>query len=404
MAKQIFLETKEGTTKILVPKQRTKSIFYNPKMELCRDIDIASIAAFVSSLPSHQAPLTYIDALAGTGVRGVRVAKEVGLAVAINDRSKSAYELIKKNIKLNEIGESAEAYNEDANVILLQNKYDLVDIDPFGSPVPFLDAACKSVKKLLLITATDTAPLCGAHPGGLRKYDAKPLNTEYHKEIATRILLGRITRDLCKYDRAIQPLLSYSRAHFIRVIARVEKGAKKADACMKRLGFIAHCFSCGNRFAFSCSELLQMSIEKKCDVCDAKIHIAGPLYLGAIKEKMFCEQVHEELGRREMGKPKEAMKIVKTCIDELDIPYYYEHHAICKALKVNPSSSSSLIDALHSNGFYASRTHFSDTAFKTDAGMEEIKDILKAPKQATSTSTSTKVLNIKNSDVEVGRA
>jgi tRNA (guanine26-N2/guanine27-N2)-dimethyltransferase len=86
----MFLETKEGTTRILVPKQPTKSIFYNPKMELCRDIDIAGIAAFVSSLPSQQASLTYIDTLAGTGVRGIRVTKEVGLSVAINDRSKPA--------------------------------------------------------------------------------------------------------------------------------------------------------------------------------------------------------------------------------------------------------------------------------------------------------------------------
>ena len=44
----MFSETKEGTTRILVPKQPTKSIFYNPKMELCRDIDIAGVAAFVS--------------------------------------------------------------------------------------------------------------------------------------------------------------------------------------------------------------------------------------------------------------------------------------------------------------------------------------------------------------------
>ena len=44
----MFSETKEGTTRILVPKQPTKSIFYNPRMELCRDIDIAGVAAFVS--------------------------------------------------------------------------------------------------------------------------------------------------------------------------------------------------------------------------------------------------------------------------------------------------------------------------------------------------------------------
>ncbi len=359
-----------------MPALPTKSIFYNPKMELCRDIDIAGVAAFLSSLPSPQAPLTYIDALAGTGVRGIRVANEVGLPVAINDRSKPAYELIKRNIELNEIVERAKAYNENANVLLLQNNYDLVDIDPFGSPVPFLDAACKSVKKLLLITATDTAPLCGAHSGGLRKYAAKPINTEYHPEMATRILLGRVTRDLCKYDRAIQPLLSYSRSHFIRIIARVEKGAKKADERMKRLGFIAHCFSCGNRFVLSCSDMLEMNVKKKCEVCGAaKMRIAGPLYVEAIKEKRFCEQVHEELVKRELGKKKEAMKIVATCIDELDIPFYYEHHVICKALKVPPPPISSLIDALHLSGFSASRTHFSDTALKTDARIDDILNL-----------------------------
>ena len=66
----MFSETKEGTTRILVPEQPTKSIFYNPKMELCRDIDIAGVAAFISSLPSKQASLTYIDVLAGVARKG----------------------------------------------------------------------------------------------------------------------------------------------------------------------------------------------------------------------------------------------------------------------------------------------------------------------------------------------
>lgn len=367
----MFSEIKEGTTRIIVPKQPTKAIFYNPRMELCRDIDIASIAAFVTRTPQ----LTYMDALAGTGVRGVRVANEIGLSVCLNDRSKPAYELINQNIRLNELEARAAAYNADANQLLLRNKYDLVDLDPFGSPVPFMDAACKSVKKLLLITATDTAPLCGAHTGGLRKYAAKPLKTEYHKEMATRILLGSVTRELSKYDRAIQPLLSYSKSHFVRLIARVDKGAKKADECMNRLGFIAHCFSCGNRFGFSCADML--SVEKKCAVCGAKIRIAGPLYLEAIKEKAFCELVHNELEKRALSMKKEALKIVVTSRNELDIPYYYEHHTVCKALRVQPSTITSLIDALRLNGYSASRTHFSDTAFKTNARLEEIKAVLK---------------------------
>jgi len=53
------------------------------------------------------------------------------------------------------------------------------------------------------------------------------------------------------------------------------------------------------------------------------------------------------------------------------------HHALCKALKIPPPPLTSLLDALHSNGFSASRTQFSDTAVKTDARIDEIQAILK---------------------------
>ncbi len=359
----MLLERVEGSTKLLVPVRATKSLFYNPMMELCRDIDIAAIAALATRM-------VYLDALAGTGVRGIRVANEVGLPVVLNDRSKEAYEVIKRNMELN--GIEAELFNEDANVLMYRHRYDIIDIDPFGSPVHFLDSVARSANRLILVTATDTAPLCGAHTSGLRRYAARALNTEYHKEMATRILLGRVTRDLCRYDKAIQPLLSYSKSHFVRIIARVDRGAKRADECMQRLGFIIHCFSCGNRFAVH--ELL--GINERCDICGGKLKVAGPLYLAPIKDDKFCAKVCNELRTREMGRKREAMKLVETCMNELDIPFYYEYHNICKILKISPPPLQYLIDALRASGYEASRTHFSDTGFKTEAGIEEIKSML----------------------------
>ncbi|PXF53692.1 MAG: tRNA (guanine(10)-N(2))-dimethyltransferase [Candidatus Methanophagaceae archaeon] len=372
-----LIERVEGSTRILVPKRAKKALFYNPRMELCRDIDIAALAAFATHSNYNSNSMVYVDALAGTGVRGVRVANEVGLQVVLNDLSREAYEVINRNVKLNGIEGSTRIYNEDANVLLHRNRhrYDIVDIDPFGSPVPYLDSLSQSVKKLIMVTATDTAPLCGAHTGGLRKYAAKPLNTEYHKEMATRILLGRVTRDMCRYDRAIQPLLCFSSSHFVRLIARVERGAKRADECMRRLGFILHCFSCGNRYAIHCSELPDMST--RCEVCGAKFSIAGPLYLGPIKDNSFCKRVYEELRVRRLGKKREAQRIVATCMNELDIPFFYDYHGICKALKISPPSIHSLIERLNDSGFRASRTHFSDTGVKTEAKMKEVKEILK---------------------------
>ena len=371
----MFTELTEGTTRILVPKQhRTRSMFYNPKMELCRDIDVASIAVFAASYPSQ--PLSYVEALAGTGARGVRVANEVGLRVTVNDHSTPAFELIQHNIALNGVEARATASHENANVLLHRTPFDLVDLDPFGSPVPYLDAASQSVKKLLLVTATDTAPLCGAHTGGLRNYGARPLNTEYHAELGTRVLLGAVTRELARHDKAVQPLLSYASAHFIRLIIRIEHGAKKADASIQRLGFIAHCFACGHRFAFPYAELLEQSVTTTCALCDHRMRLAGPLYLHPLKVREFCERVHEEVGRRPLGTKREALKILFTAGRELDIPFFYEHHALCKTLRIPPPPITALIDALQERGFSASRTQFSDTGLKTDARLDELKALL----------------------------
>ena len=373
----MFTERIEGTTCIIVPEQHlTRSMFYNPKMELCRDIDIAGLAVFIASVPSRS--LSYVDALAGTGARGVRIAHEIGrLDVTINDHSTPAVELISRNIQLNGVEGVATASHENANVLLHRKQFDIVDLDPFGSPVPFLDAACQSVKKVLLVTATDTAPLCGAHTGGLRNYGARPLNTEYHAEMGARVLLGAVTRELARHDKATKPLLSYASAHFIRLIVQVESGAKKADASVSRLGFIAHCFTCGHRFAVPCSELLELRMNITCEVCGHKLRLAGPFYIHAIKDPDFCERVHTELANRPLGQQREAMKILHTSIHELDIPFFFEHHALCKALKTPPPPLHLLIQALQENGFVVSRTIFADTGIKTDARIDELHRIIK---------------------------
>ncbi len=94
-------------------------------------------------------------------------------------------------------------------MLLHEQKFHIVDIDPFGTPSPFLDAASASVWNMLSVTATDTAPLCGAHmKAGIRKYAAVPLNTEYHSEMGgLRVLLGACARELAKHEKGMLPLL-----------------------------------------------------------------------------------------------------------------------------------------------------------------------------------------------------
>lgn len=373
---------KEGNTEVFVPvpdenhnyPPSSTPVFYNPKMELCRDINIACISTF-----SKGQNLSYIDTLAATGIMGIRVANEVRdgiFDVTINDFSKSAYELIQKNVQMipEPIRKDVYVQRQNAITILSKRKYDIVDIDPFGSPTPFLDVASQSAEQFLCVTATDTAPLCGAHKNsGIRKYGAIPLKTEYHKEMGVRVLLGKILRDLISHDKSGKPLLSFATRHFVRTYLQIEKSAKKADDCLKNIGFILHCFSCGFR---SYKHGLAVFLSQTCPVCQNELSLAGPLYLGKIHEKNFCSKVLCQLETLELGTYKKAVKIVETCSKELDIPFYYDHHVICKSLKVTPTTLDELILELKKEGFIASKTHFSGTSFKTDAKIDSIKKII----------------------------
>ena len=156
----------EGLAKISI-----EGVFYNPKMKFCRDLDMI----LFKSLNSHE----YLDALAASGVRGIRAALEADYQPIFNDWNKKAVEVIRKNLELNCI--NAEVYNKDASSLMRERKFYHIDIDPFGSPSEFIDSACFSALKYLSVTATDTAALCGsATLSGLRKYSAFARKTEYY--------------------------------------------------------------------------------------------------------------------------------------------------------------------------------------------------------------------------------
>ncbi|MCX9081724.1 MAG: tRNA (guanine(10)-N(2))-dimethyltransferase [Candidatus Methanoperedens sp.] len=364
----------EGTTKVEVPVPDENSnfppssvqVFYNPAMRANRDMAVAAIACFSRDNPDY----TYLDALCASGIRGLRIAGEVGLNTTMSDWEEASYGLIKRNIELNNLS-NCTAMKRNANVVMLDSSFDIIDLDPFGTPAPFLDAACFSTKRLLCITATDTAPLCGAHKkAGIRNYSAVPLKTEYYPEMGVRILMGAAARTLAKYDKAMAPLLSYASAHYVRLFVSVKKGIKEADECLKNMGFLSHCFNCGDR---NWKLGLAVHMEEKCPVCSHKTSLAGPLWLGGLHDREFCQKLLDEAQKREF---KDVRKLITSCSDELDIPMHYDIHKVCKLLGITAMSTIDLVTALKEKGFQASRTHFSGISFKTDAGMEEIKKVV----------------------------
>ncbi|MGB9175527.1 MAG: tRNA (guanine(10)-N(2))-dimethyltransferase, partial [Methanoregula sp.] len=154
-------EVREGRTSVLVPVQDATAqfppgsvpVFFNRRMELNRDATVL--------LLSLLKPSDYLDAMGATGIRGMRVAGECGIPVTIADRDPTVIELITRN--KNHTGLPVTILERDVNALLSEQSFDAVDLDPFGTPAMFVDAAVRGCRRFLFVTATDTAPLCGAH-------------------------------------------------------------------------------------------------------------------------------------------------------------------------------------------------------------------------------------------------
>ena len=371
----------EGLTKIEFPEFEKVSsaapVFYNPHMEMNRDLSILAIQVFQKQ---EDREINIWDLFGGSGIRGVRYKNEIdGVGeVSINDISETANHYERHNIELNGLSD-VEVYQHDASMFLRMKRgeFDVIDIDPFGTPSPFLDSAGYFARRnsLLCVTAPDTSALCGTYEEPcIRKYNSKPYKSEYCHENGIRILAGFVALTLSKYAKYIEVKMSHSTEHYMRLYLEIKKGSKRTDESLNNLGFISHCKHCLHR---QTSHGLASPIDEICPVCGENLTHAGPLWLGSIQDGEFIQKMIDEAENKKINTEKEALKLLNKCLVEADAPVsFYDVHSICKSLKVSAPKFDLILNELENNGFKAIRTHFNPIGIKSDAGIEDIKKIL----------------------------
>ncbi len=364
------MEVREGDVAITVPELATDGrpdgVFYNPRQERNRDITIAALRAFrqVEDIDS------YLDATTATGVRGVRAAAD-GWNVTCCDRDPRAVERAEANLADNNL--EGEVLHRDANAVMHERDFDVIDLDPFGSPIGLLDAAFSRPRRLVCVTATDTAPLCGAHrSAGIRRYSAVPLNTEYHREVGLRILLSAIARTAARYDVAVEPLLSHTEGHYVRTYLALDRGASVADAAIDQLGGLWHCERCLHR---ETERGLNPPERRECPACgEDGLRTAGPIWLGSPHDATFVERAIAHLDGS-MGERDAAESTLATIAGELDRPTYFDQHVLCKQWNRTAPAMDPFLEALRKAGHAATHAHYGGTTFKTDARVDEIETV-----------------------------
>lgn len=305
---------------------KAKGVFYNPAMKLSRDLHVA----FAKKLDFSG---ILLDGLAASGIRGIRLAIEADFNVEFCDTSALATETIATNLNLN--GIKSKIHNLPVEELLLKKKYDGIDIDPFGTPAPYIEAALKGLNDngILGISATDTAVLCGAKPSiCLKRYSAMSMKRVAAKEIGIRILLARIHNLASSMGKGIEPLLCYSEGHHLRAFVKV---TTKNEVSLKW-------------------------ISPKMEIIDEEVDgAAGPLWTERIiQTKMIPDDCEGLLGR--------FFDILREEAD--GPPGLYDINDMAREVGIGQTPRRiKIVKALQNLGYFASSSVFSPLGVKTTA-------------------------------------
>ncbi|NXS31422.1 TRM1 dimethyltransferase, partial [Pomatostomus ruficeps] len=307
--------------------------------------------------------LRVLEALAASGLRSIRFAREVpGLgAIVASDCSPRAAALMARNVARNGVGDLVTPRLADARMLMYQSKaerepFDVIDLDPYGSPAPFLDAAVQAVSEggLLCVTCTDMGVMAGnSAETCYSKYGAVSLKGKFCHEMALRIILHSLDLRANCYQRFVVPLLSVSADFYVRVFVRVFTGQAKVKASASKQALVFHCLGCGSHHlqrlgratshgsGFKYGAATGPPVGPTCEFCHQRHQVGGPMWAEPLHDPAFVEGVLAALERspgRFSTEPR-LRGMLSVIAEELsDVPLYYTLDGLSSTIHSNTPS------------------------------------------------------------------
>uniref|UniRef100_A0A673FPT9 tRNA (guanine(26)-N(2))-dimethyltransferase n=1 Tax=Sinocyclocheilus rhinocerous TaxID=307959 RepID=A0A673FPT9_9TELE len=423
---------REGKAAILFPS--ANEVFYNPVQEFNRDLTCAVITEFAREqlaqrgirilVPGEkdrveeeddkkefitasvgercEQGLRVLEGLAASGLRSVRFALEVpGLkSITANDYSAKAAALISRNAQHNNVSHILQASQRDASMVMYEargkkERYDVIDLDPYGSPSPFLDAAVQAVSEggLLCITCTDMAVMAGnSGETCYSKYGSMSIKSRYCHEMALRIILHSLDQRAAVYQRYIEPLLSVSVDFYIRVFVRVKTGQAVVKNSASKHALLYNCVGCGafhlQRMGKKMSQGKHMKysaatgppVGPNCEHCRQRHQLGGPIWAEPIHDMKFVQKVlgAVSVNPTRFRTSKRIEGVLSMVTEELqDVPLYYVLDHLSSTVHCNTPPMLQFRSALLHAGYRVSLSHACKNAVKTDAPAGVLWDIIR---------------------------
>ncbi len=353
--------SREGGTDLALPLTAPRrgpaprqAVFYNPAMALDRDIGVA----FANALAVRRGtPMRGWEMLSATGVRGLSMANESGLfsfLLQTEAHPEAAVVLGMNAEQFRSRGVLARA--GDAREIPPEAPFDYVDLDPYGTPVPFLATALGSLAPggVLAVTATDMMVLAGVQPKVCAlRYGAHPVRGRLGPEGGLRILLKHLSEAARARGRVLHPLLCYLHDHHVR--AYVEIAPRLPTTGPDPISLIDPASWTGPSLGSSGP--------------------VGPMWVGALFDAPLVRSMRAP-ARAE--RPREIAGFLARLAEEAEVdrPFYYECNELARALGLaQPPPYVAMHDGLIEAGARCARTHARSGAFRSDAPRSTVERV-----------------------------
>lgn len=355
-------------------KFKVGNAFYRPHSRVVRDLGVLAAAVYRHEVGS----LSVLDAMAGCGVRSLRYLLESGADwVHSNEGNPQLQDVLTSNLQAAIASRTCRVTYQNANRLFFecynqQEFYDLVDVDNFGSPVPYLATVLWATKigGLVYLTSTDGRTVTGNLPEkSLRVYGAYARSHPSAHEQGLRLLLGSIQKQAATQEFGIEPIFSLFTGQTYRVMVRF---LPKVALTASNYGFLGYCRECGNYQTIVWKQLGKA----KCRCDRAPLTLSGPLWLGKLHSRPWLEKMQALAQEWNWQKRFSLLEIMHA---EAELPpYFYTLKAIGHRGKMDIPKRDRLICALQNRGYLASSTHVNPQAIKTDASLETCIEIARS--------------------------
>ena len=391
------------------------SVFYDPAMAGSRTRSVLLMRFAIGAGFLGEGDIYALDGLTASGLRARRwlnelppeMARRIKATIVDMDEealgwARASHEAFPPHHGEGEIS----AVRGDMRTEVLRSGRHWVDIDPYGSPVPFIDSAMQSLARssVLEVSATDTAALTGSSKNPLlRRYGARVRTDCLSHDSGLRVLLATVAKVAARHDRSIRPLVSIWDSHHLRVSVRVQKSVKSANDLQSDLGWrvfspteeeLRESIAAGLHHDSTCEYLpmhCMLPLSSKVDRSDSRI--SGPLWIsptgdsaamGSMTEQAAMdacgpEEVSDDLGwePREMElERRRVARSVRSLAEEGTVIDAY-HHVVVDDLASwlgtgAPPSPSKMVEILRDAGHRAGMAHYGNPSFRTDAPWEGV--------------------------------